>query len=69
MAILSWVLDTTILIMALDTTTTMVIMDMAMEDTDHMVMDMEVTGHMDAMDLDVFLETRKLTRLLFFIEN
>ena len=48
--------------MAMDTITTMDIMDMDMEDTDHMdmedthhmVMAMEVTGHMDTMDMEVF---------------
>ena len=49
--------------MAMDTTTTMDIMDMDMEDTDHMVMVMEVTGHMDIMDMEVFSETRKPTEL------
>ena len=49
--------------MAMDTTTTMDIMDMDMEDTDHMVMVMEVTDPMDIMDMEVFSETRKPTEL------
>ena len=62
MDILFWVLVTTTPTMAMDTITTMDIMDMDMEDTDHMdmedthhmVMAMEVTGHMDTMDMEVF---------------
>ena len=63
MVILFWVLVTTIPTMAMDTTTTMVIMDMDMEDTDHMVMVMEFTDPMDIMDMEVFSETRKPTEL------
>ena len=63
MAILFQVLDTTTPTMAMDTTTTMDIMDMDMEDTDHMVMVMEVTDPMDIMDMEVFSETRKPIKL------